>query len=275
MCLRGLCHHGEMAKTVIVKLTDDLDGSDADETIHFALDGTSYEIDVNAANAAELRDALKPFIAGGRVSNNRRSPSTARPTRAAEDKTLYSQLSDEEKSRFRAWASMATARRISDARVNSWVAAGKPYGRSGPAEEAVGVAQAHRVGEQEGRDDRDDEGRLPAPAAACDRRGHVPQGQGHAHLGEVQGERDRIVGEVLVRIGRESQCRELFVAQWRQGALIHAGRVVIVEHGSSCYRGIRARVLARTRNSRAVLTDRPGSVGADDEARPVTAAVPR
>ncbi len=39
---------------------------------------------------------------------------------------MYSQLSNEEKTRFRAWADMPTARRISDARVKSWVAAGKP-----------------------------------------------------------------------------------------------------------------------------------------------------
>ena len=30
---------------------------------------------------------------------------------------MYSQLKDDEKARFRAWANMATARRISDARV--------------------------------------------------------------------------------------------------------------------------------------------------------------
>ena len=36
-----------MAKTVIVKLTDDIDGGDAEETVYFSLDGKSYEIDVN------------------------------------------------------------------------------------------------------------------------------------------------------------------------------------------------------------------------------------
>ena len=44
--------------------------------------------------------------------------------RQAED-TLYSQLSDDEKTRFRAWANMPTARRISDARVKSWIGGGK------------------------------------------------------------------------------------------------------------------------------------------------------
>ncbi len=116
-----------MAKTVIVKLTDDIDGGDADETVQFAIDGRSYEIDVNAANAARLREALRPFIEKGRP---RGGPSASRATRslrvAAADKTMYSQLKDEEKARFRAWANMATARRISDDRVKSWIAAGRP-----------------------------------------------------------------------------------------------------------------------------------------------------
>jgi hypothetical protein len=115
-----------MAKTVIVKLTDDIDGGDADETLLFALDGKSYEIDVNSANAARIRDALKPFIGKARSAGGGPRARVSRPASSSADKTLFSQLSSDEKSRFRAWANMATARRISDARVNSWVAAGKP-----------------------------------------------------------------------------------------------------------------------------------------------------
>jgi hypothetical protein len=115
-----------MAKTVVVKLTDDIDGGDAEETIHFSLDGKSYEIDVNATNAAAVRAAFKPFIAKGRASTGGGRSRAARPSAASGEKTLFSQLSDDEKKRFRAWANMATARRISDSRVNSWVAAGKP-----------------------------------------------------------------------------------------------------------------------------------------------------
>jgi hypothetical protein len=116
-----------MAKTVVVKLTDDIDGGDADESIQFSLDGRSYEIDLNSANAAKLREAMKPFMEKGRAvggSGSARSGSAGRSRSA--DKTLYSQLSDDEKNKFRAWANMATARRISDARVNSWIAAGRP-----------------------------------------------------------------------------------------------------------------------------------------------------
>jgi len=78
-----------MAQQVLVTLTDDLDGSDADETILFALDGTSYEIDLNAKNAAALRKALDKHVAAARPasapSSPRRSrPSSRRPARNAE-----------------------------------------------------------------------------------------------------------------------------------------------------------------------------------------------
>ena len=116
-----------MAKTVIVKLTDDLDGGDADETVTFALDGRSYEIDLGSANAVRLRDALKPFVEKARPSVGGGAHGRRRPVRATPTvKTMYSGLKDDEKARFRSWANMATARRISDARVKSWIAAGKP-----------------------------------------------------------------------------------------------------------------------------------------------------
>src|SRR5437588_12873180 len=116
-----------MARTVVVKLTDDLDGSDADETVQFAIDGKAYEIDLSAANAAGCRDVLKTCIENGRVAGGaqgHRTPRTA--VRSSQQDTLYCKLSADEKARFRAWANMATARRISDARVKSWEAAGKP-----------------------------------------------------------------------------------------------------------------------------------------------------
>ena len=38
-------------RQTIVSLVDDLDGSDADQTVTFGIDGRSYEIDLSAANA--------------------------------------------------------------------------------------------------------------------------------------------------------------------------------------------------------------------------------
>ena len=54
-----------MARRVITTLIDDLDGKKADRTVEFALDGTSYTIDLSEANAGKLRKALDPFIAAG------------------------------------------------------------------------------------------------------------------------------------------------------------------------------------------------------------------
>ena len=62
-----------MAQKVHIVLEDDLDGSDATQTVSFALDGTSYEIDLNDGNAAGLRDALAAYVGHARkVSGSRR-----------------------------------------------------------------------------------------------------------------------------------------------------------------------------------------------------------
>ena len=55
-----------MAQKVNIVLVDDLDGSDATETVSFGLDGTNYEIDLNDKNAASLREALAGFIGHSR-----------------------------------------------------------------------------------------------------------------------------------------------------------------------------------------------------------------
>ncbi|WP_330289585.1 histone-like nucleoid-structuring protein Lsr2 [Streptomyces sp. NBC_00576] len=55
-----------MAQRVVVTLSDDIDGSEAAETIAFGLDGKSYEIDLNQTNAKKLRRALEPYVDAGR-----------------------------------------------------------------------------------------------------------------------------------------------------------------------------------------------------------------
>jgi len=67
-----------MAQKVQVILVDDIDGGDASETVLFALDGVSYEIDLSEKNAADLRDALSSYVGhgrrvGGRSSSRRQS----------------------------------------------------------------------------------------------------------------------------------------------------------------------------------------------------------
>lgn len=62
-----------MAQKVHIVLEDDLDGSDATQSVSFALDGTSYEIDLNDKNAAALRDAMATYVGHARkVSGSRR-----------------------------------------------------------------------------------------------------------------------------------------------------------------------------------------------------------
>lgn len=43
-----------MAQKVLVSLVDDLDGSEAEETVEFGLDGVSYQIDLSGENAEEF-----------------------------------------------------------------------------------------------------------------------------------------------------------------------------------------------------------------------------
>ncbi|MCD0442475.1 MULTISPECIES: histone-like nucleoid-structuring protein Lsr2 [Glycomyces] len=54
-----------MAKKTQVILIDDIDGSKAEETVKFAIDGQAYEIDLSASHAKELRDALEKFQEAG------------------------------------------------------------------------------------------------------------------------------------------------------------------------------------------------------------------
>ena len=62
-----------MAQRRLVELVDDIDGkvlSKGDgETVRFALDGTSYEVDLSKKNANKLRAALDPYMAAGRKAS--------------------------------------------------------------------------------------------------------------------------------------------------------------------------------------------------------------
>lgn len=68
-----------MAQKVNIILVDDLDGSEAEETVTFGLDGSQYEIDLNSKNAEAMREALAPFVDSARRVAARRG----RPPKAA------------------------------------------------------------------------------------------------------------------------------------------------------------------------------------------------
>ena len=82
-----------MAQKISVVLEDDLTGGPAEQTIRFAFDGTDYEIDLNAKNAAAFSKKLAPFIEHARRAG--RAPSR-RPGRTAANRQRSGDI--------RAWA---------------------------------------------------------------------------------------------------------------------------------------------------------------------------
>lgn len=88
-----------MAQKVQVLLLDDLSGGEADETVTFALDGKTYEIDLNSDNADELRTALEPYVKAGRRAGGRAA--RGRGGRAA---ASGGGSSSQDTAKIRAWA---------------------------------------------------------------------------------------------------------------------------------------------------------------------------
>ncbi|WP_255953205.1 histone-like nucleoid-structuring protein Lsr2 [Streptomyces odontomachi] len=85
-----------MAQKVQVLLVDDLDGGEADETVTFALDGKTYEIDLTTSNADKLRGLLEPYLKGGRRTGGRASGGRGKARAAAG--------SSQDTAQIRAWA---------------------------------------------------------------------------------------------------------------------------------------------------------------------------
>ena len=71
-----------MAQRVQVLLVDDIDGGEAEETVTFGLDGVSYEVDLSAENAEQLREALAAYVEVGRKVGGRRRRRSGRSSSA-------------------------------------------------------------------------------------------------------------------------------------------------------------------------------------------------
>ena len=83
-----------MARKTQVILTDDVDGSEATQTVSFALDGVAYEIDLNDSHAEQLREQLGTWIASGRRIGGRRTAGARRTSGSDPERTA----------RIREWA---------------------------------------------------------------------------------------------------------------------------------------------------------------------------
>lgn len=93
-----------MAQKVETRLVDDLDGSEAVETVRFALEGRQYEIDLSEDNAARLRDGLAAFVASARRAGGARGGRAATPV-ASSAGTLSRKATDREHgAAVREWA---------------------------------------------------------------------------------------------------------------------------------------------------------------------------
>ena len=66
--------------TKVVEVVDDFDGSPADQTVRFAFNGASYEIDLNREHFEEFAAAIQPYIKAGRkVGSTRRRGNAGNP----------------------------------------------------------------------------------------------------------------------------------------------------------------------------------------------------
>ncbi len=90
-----------MAKQTVIQMTDDLDGSEATQSIEFSFRSKGYTIDLNDANASDFDDALAPYIAAAEKSGSVQ-PSRSSGRRAGAARQQAS--SDVDPKQVRAWA---------------------------------------------------------------------------------------------------------------------------------------------------------------------------
>jgi Lsr2 len=72
-----------VAQKIQTVFVDDLDGSEAEGTVRFGLDGSEYEIDLSADHAQALREALAPYFSAARRAGGGAARRPARTARRA------------------------------------------------------------------------------------------------------------------------------------------------------------------------------------------------
>ena len=106
-----------MAQRTITTLIDDIDGSEASETVVFGLDGSTYEVDLSEAHAEDLREVLSPY-----VSVARRAGSSAGGGRSGRARaTRPSNSGSPDPKDVRAWAQANGVEVSPRGRINSAV----------------------------------------------------------------------------------------------------------------------------------------------------------
>jgi hypothetical protein len=67
-----------LAQKIQTLFVDDIDGSEAEGTVRFGLDGANYEIDLSVVHSEELHKALAPCIAHARKTSATRHAARGR-----------------------------------------------------------------------------------------------------------------------------------------------------------------------------------------------------
>jgi hypothetical protein len=133
-----------VASVTNIKLVDDLDGSEAVETVEFAIDGKTLEVDLSDAHAAKLRDVFAPFVAAARRAGGSSAPRRTLGTAAAGPKRDLSEA--------RAWL-LASGYPVKDrGRLpEGWLADFEAKSANPPAAQAEAKPKAGRGRKKQGK----------------------------------------------------------------------------------------------------------------------------
>ena len=128
-----------MSREVIIRIRDDIDGSDADETIVFSVRGQTYEVDLSAANVELFDKSLAEWLKVARKADppKRRKKAAAKSVTAQEPVPLVpplhnaavdpagNRLTPAQRAEVRAWGiangyPQRTTGRITREVLNAW-----------------------------------------------------------------------------------------------------------------------------------------------------------
>lgn len=97
-----------MSTRIIKELVDDIDGGDAEETLNFAVNGVTYDIDLSPGNLTKFHEFMRPYIQNGRRVGGRQTKRGAAVTPTAPATAVrgdsYARLSKDQNKAIREWA---------------------------------------------------------------------------------------------------------------------------------------------------------------------------
>lgn len=162
-----------MSSTVQVLLIDDIDGSPADETVQFALDGANYELDLSKRNALALRQMLARYIKSARrVSGGSRTAATSmKPAQRRNGKVTTAKAAGSRAGRSGA-AKPATSAGSKSARSRS--ASARTTARTGAAAKARTQAKRRTTAKRAGQDPAQIRQWARAQGLSVSERGRIP-----------------------------------------------------------------------------------------------------